>query len=236
MLLFVLSLLCLVQGLFTRIDNIGSGTNCVVFFHALNENNRDPFNRLRAFDVGFDDVLFVLPEAPRRFKKSDLELGKRGAKKIHMWYEIPTTTGERSYKTLGGFNQTMTHVLALLDDLDEDCATISLAGFSQGAALALALLQTTRQKIEKLLMFSGYFITLPDYRNIDVPITWYHFKNDFIIPIQFARNCVQSLERIGSNLKFIEMENSELPHHFRESQVEMMRKWIIENRSERMSE
>jgi phospholipase/carboxylesterase len=111
---------------------------------------------------------------------------------------------------------------ALHDTLDQLCADhlmgrdeVVLAGFSQGAAMALALGlgPTTGPPPAGVLCHSGF---LPDARGLDydwdaaarVPVLVLHGRQDEMVPIELGRDTAASLEHHGVPVTFHEFDGS----------------------------
>jgi phospholipase/carboxylesterase len=86
---------------------------------------------------------------------------------------------------------------------------LSMAGFSQGAALTLAYTLAYPQEVDKAVCMSGFlpdpgadFIAPEEVRSVRILIT--HGSDDDTVPVERARSAAQFLESAGADVQYCE--------------------------------
>jgi phospholipase/carboxylesterase len=169
----------------------GDGVGALVVIHGRGANEHDLFPLIDVLDPG-RRLHGYAPRGP-------LALPPGGAH----WYAVPRVghpdpaTFNASYATLGEW----------VDALPYE--RVVLAGFSQGAVMALALgLGSRRPRPAALAAFSGFIPVVdgwaPDLTSPLPPITIGHGEYDPIIPVTFGRAARDLLERAGADLEYRE--------------------------------
>lgn len=104
-------------------------------------------------------------------------------------------------------------LVALADDWISEhklgISRFSLMGFSQGAAMSLALALLYPQRIDRVAVLSGFLppgaeAYLPDRRLEGLPVYVAHGALDETVPVERARRSVEALERLGARVTYCE--------------------------------
>ncbi len=103
-----------------------------------------------------------------------------------------------------------------------DLHRLVLAGFSQGAALALAAARKFSYKPAGVIAISG-FLPDGDLDGLESPVFWGHGSQDEIIPIETAREGVGRLE--GHGLK-VHLCESDIGHKISHHCLRGVQEWI----------
>lgn len=135
---------------------------------------------------------FVLPNAPTQ--AVTINNG------MHMpaWYDILDMSQPRAvnWETVA---DSAGSIEALLGN--ETAEKIVLAGFSQGAAMALHVGLRHQSSIAGILMMSGYLLESAEHpcpeKTVDLPIGIFHGSNDQVVPAHAAQSAVELLEPKG---------------------------------------
>jgi phospholipase/carboxylesterase len=135
---------------------------------------------------------FVLPQAP------EMSVTINQGMRMPAWYDILDLSQPRevNWDTVA---QSAAAIEALMER--ETADKIVLAGFSQGAAMALHVGLRHQQSIAGILMMSGYLLENEDHpcpdRETDIPIGLFHGSIDPMVPLTAAESAKSSLEEIG---------------------------------------
>jgi len=137
---------------------------------------------------------FVLPNAPSQ--AVTINMG------MHMpaWYDIldMSTPRDVNWDTVA---ESAAHIEALLKR--EIAEKIVLAGFSQGAAMALHVGLRYQESIAGVLMMSGYLLEAEEHKcpekieTADFPIGIFHGSDDAVVPVIAARQSAETLHAHG---------------------------------------
>lgn len=190
-----------------RVGDCDAPRRVVVFLHGLRESHRDPFDRVGAFaDMGARlRVCFVLPVS------TVVDDGVWG------WYTL-TDINFRAPDTLKHYPVAMAYVRALLSSIRQrhPDVPLCLAGFSQGAALALAAASDgPGVELEGVLAFSGYgIVSAPPPPATRVFVV--HHPRDHVLPYDFAMHLYAPLRLHHSRLWMANtsIRDPDWPHHF----------------------
>jgi phospholipase/carboxylesterase len=79
-------------------------------------------------------------------------------------------------------------------------------GFSQGAALSFALVETREQKPKAVISLAGYYPDGISDRISETPVFWGHGTHDELVPIERARHDVEMLKSSGADVHFCEAD------------------------------
>ena len=166
----------------------------VILMHGLGADANDFEDVAEALSLAAEPRKwrFVLPNAPTQ--AVTINMG------MHMpaWYDILDMSQPRAvnWDTVA---QSASSVEALLGN--ETAERIVLAGFSQGAAMALHVGLRHQQSIAGILMMSGYLLENDDHpcpeKTTELPIGVFHGSEDAVVPAHAAQSAVESLEAKG---------------------------------------
>ena len=135
---------------------------------------------------------FVLPHAPKM--AVTINMGMR----MPAWYDIIDLDHPRSvnWDTVAASAR---HIEVLLEA--EHAKKVVLAGFSQGAAIALHVGLRRPSEIAGILMMSGYLLESDEHpcpkKSAEFPIGIMHGSDDEVIPFSAAEGTVAALEGSG---------------------------------------
>jgi phospholipase/carboxylesterase len=135
---------------------------------------------------------FVLPNAPTQAVTINMGM------QMPAWYDILDMSQPRAVNW-DTVTRSVRSVEALLGN--EKAEKIVLAGFSQGAAMALHVGLRHQQSIAGILMMSGYLLENDEHpspaKTTDLPIGIFHGSDDQVVPAHAAQSAAQSLEAKG---------------------------------------
>ncbi|MGD2157988.1 MAG: dienelactone hydrolase family protein [Anaerolineales bacterium] len=143
------------------------------------------------------DHLIIAPRAPYK-----TPLGGYG------WY--PT---RQSWPEMGDFISPVESLIDLMDRWPDspaaDFSRLRLAGFSQGAALAYAFSILHPERVSGLAGLAGFLPEgskdyIQDNMIQGVPVFISHGKKDKLVPIERARQAVETLKKAGAEVTYCE--------------------------------
>jgi phospholipase/carboxylesterase len=98
----------------------------------------------------------------------------------------------------------------LVDNYPIDAAQVTLVGFSQGCILSYAVALSYPEKVQRVVAMSGYLnpdIAVDDYLENDfskLRIFASHGTVDQVIPVEWARKSIPTLQVLGIEVVFKE--------------------------------
>lgn len=208
---------------FQQIDPQGTPTSALICMHGLGARSDDFLDFAHHF--GFAEshgTRFVLPNAPIR--PVTVSMGMP----LPAWYDI------RSPDVLDavdqeGITESVYSIQSLIDDQIKSgiaADQIVVAGFSQGAVMALLSTITYPAKLAGCVVMAGYD-PLPDTEvhstNQDSPILWLHGTEDPIVPYTVAE---QSITGLKSRQLDIQHKAYPMAHTLNEQAVVDLRDWL----------
>lgn len=196
----------------------------VILMHGLGADGHD-----------FADVASALSEAatPRRWRfvlphaqtmPVTINMGMR----MPAWYDILDLGHPRAvnWSTVSASRKQIEAVIAA-----ESAPKIVLAGFSQGAAMALQVGLRRQADLVGVLLMSGYLLESDEYPvpvcEGPFPIGFFHGDEDDVVPIGSAKESQESLEAAGYTPTF--KSYSGLGHSVSQEEVRDVFDWLVEH-------
>lgn len=125
----------------------------------------------------------------------------------YAWYAINFDADENKFSDIGQARASRDIIASFIDELIEtypiDPNNVTLIGFSQGSILGYAVALSYPEKVQRLVAMSGYLnteIAIDDFRDNDfsnLKIFASHGSVDQVIPVEWARNSVPVIEKLG---------------------------------------
>ncbi len=199
---------------------------CVILMHGLGADGHD-----------FEDVAKMLSEAalPRRWRfvlphAKEMPVTINMGAKMPAWYDILDLSHPRevNWETVTTSQQQIESLIAA-----EPASKIILAGFSQGAAMALHVGLRHQSGIAGVLAMSGYLLEseahpVPPGEGL-MPIGILHGNADDVVPINAAEVALNSLQAAGYTPTF--KSYVALGHSVAEEEVRDVFEWLSEHAS-----
>lgn len=167
---------------------------CVILMHGLGADGHD-----------FEDVARMWCEAalPRRWRfvlphAEEMPVTINTGMRMPAWYDILDLSHPRevNWETVGASRR---QIESLMER--EPAPKMILAGFSQGAAMALEVGLRNQARIAGVLLMSGYLLEseerLAPRCEGALPIGVFHGSDDEVVPIRAAEGTVEALRREG---------------------------------------
>ncbi len=172
----------------------------VIWLHGLGADGHDfePVVPMLGLPSGMD-VRFVFPHAPVR------PVTLNGGMPMRAWYDIASLTASRDQDEAGiAASSALVH--ALIEREVERGVPVErqlLAGFSQGAAMALHTGLRYPQRLAGIMALSGYLLLTDrlagegSAANRDVPIFMAHGTQDPVVAYSYGQQSAQFLQQSG---------------------------------------
>jgi phospholipase/carboxylesterase len=144
--------------------------------------------------VGRVDLRWLHPAAPLR------AIRLYGGERATAWYDLVAPFGQGERAHLPDVDTTAAALRGLLAEHQIDVADVVLGGFSQGAAMAMALLQRLPRPPAGLIALSGYAVGLPWAPGVGPGPTRAlvsHGQSDEVVPISAGRAAAAALAAQG---------------------------------------
>ena len=166
----------------------------IILMHGLGANGED-----------FADVAHLLSRSalPRKWRfvlphAEEIPVTINNGMTMPAWYDIISLTHPRdvNWDTVDRSQQQIEQLMGA-----EKAPKVILAGFSQGAAMALHVGLRNQSRIDGILMMSGYLMESEE-RPAPVPegsmaIAIFHGEDDEVVPLEAATTAVTSLKGVG---------------------------------------
>ena len=217
-----------------RTLEIGAGREeaelTVILMHGLGANGED-----------FADVAHVLSRSalPQKWRfvlphAEEIPVTINNGMRMPAWYDIISLTHPRAvdWETVDSCQQ---QIEVLMEE--EEGPRMILAGFSQGAAMALHVGLRNQVKIQGVLMMSGYLVEseerpapAPEEDLPVLPVTILHGEEDEVVPLEAAETTLASLRTAGYEPSFQSYPG--LPHSVSQEEVQDVFNWLMEQAKE----
>eukprot|EP00445_Apocalathium_hangoei_P035819 CAMPEP_0203949042 /NCGR_PEP_ID=MMETSP0359-20131031/83545_1 /ASSEMBLY_ACC=CAM_ASM_000338 /TAXON_ID=268821 /ORGANISM="Scrippsiella Hangoei, Strain SHTV-5" /LENGTH=331 /DNA_ID=CAMNT_0050880825 /DNA_START=26 /DNA_END=1021 /DNA_ORIENTATION=+ len=177
----------------------------VVWLHGLGDTGKgwsDTAPALHAMGLPF--LHFLFPTAPLRSSAN----GSGGQGPTPSWYEVETLDSDAIAAMPSpprGLEEAAQYVLDLVEPYIRrglDPSRVILAGYSQGAGLALAAACRAPRPLGGVLMLSGWVAEPLENRRPTCPVWMFHGGLDPVIPLATARCCFGMLQNTGARTSF----------------------------------
>jgi len=197
----------------------------VIWLHGLGADGHDfepivPELRLPA-DL---PLRFVFPHAPVR------PVTVNGGMEMRAWYDILSLDGEGRADAAGIVESTAIVAALIEQELARGMPAekIVVAGFSQGGAIAINIMLTTRHALAGLMALSTYLalpaaIESPASRK-DLPIFMAHGSFDPVLPMQWGRDSADKLIEGGYA---VEWRDYPMAHAVCPQEIADIRAWLL---------
>jgi phospholipase/carboxylesterase len=188
-----------------EIDASAPQRGSVIWMHGLGATNHD-FDSIVP-ELGADDLRFVFPAAPER--PVTINQGLR----MPAWYDILSFDDPPLREDEGHVREVARDIHELIERERErgvPCSSIVVAGFSQGAAMALHVGLRSEQTLAGILVLSGYLVVPNDFDaerspgNQQTPVLFCHGSFDPIVPVALGRRAHARLLEAGYPARFEE--------------------------------
>jgi len=197
----------------------------VIWLHGLGADGRDfepivPELRLPA-DL---PLRFVFPHAPVR------PVTINGGMAMRAWYDILSLDSQGRADANGVHESTALLEALISREIERgiDAASIVIAGFSQGGAIAINAVLHSKLRLAGLMALSTY-IPLPgelyaSAGNRELPVFMAHGSFDPMIQMQWGRASADNLAKAGFN---VEWHDYPMAHAVCPDEIDDIRAWLL---------
>lgn len=218
----------------SQLRTLEIGSSCeeaemvVILMHGLGANGED-----------FADVAHILSRSalPQKWRfvlphAEEIPVTINNGMTMPAWYDIISLTHPREvdWDTVDRCQQQIEALMKV-----EEGPPIILAGFSQGAAMALHVGLRNQSKIEGVLMMSGYLVESEERPapacEGGLPIAIYHGQEDEVVPLEAAETTLTSLRAADYEPDFQSYPG--LPHSVSQEEVQDVFNWLMDRAQER---
>lgn len=172
-------------------------------------------------------VRFVFPHAP------SMPVSLNGGYIMPAWYDVRHT--DLGIEHDGPGIARSARQIRLLIEQEQmrgiAAARIIIAGFSQGAAMALHVGLTHREKLAGIIALSGYLLQRQELEatrntaNRDTPILMAHGVNDEVVPFTLGEQAQRTLTAWGYDVQW---HSYPMGHHVCTEEIRTIGRWIAE--------
>lgn len=209
-----------------EINPISSPKATVIWLHGLGASGYDFVNITAALNLPRAmAVRFIFPHAPMR------KITINGGYKMRAWFDIYALNPNAPQDELG-----MKESLIILEQLIAKeislgipSERIIIAGFSQGAAVAMHAALSLKYKFAGILALSGFllpkaFPSTIDINNTNTPILMLHGKYDTMVSLNWAESARDML--IELNFSDIKLQTYDVEHSVCEEEIRAIALWM----------
>jgi phospholipase/carboxylesterase len=203
----------------------GEPRGSVVWLHGLGADGHD-FEPIVAL-LGLPDVRFVFPNAPAR------AVTINGGMVMPAWYDIVSFGGPGPGERAEDVRRSARLIEALTEREEErgvPSSRIVLAGFSQGAAMALHVGTRFPRGLLGIIVLSGYQVLAPTHAveespaNRSTPMLFCHGTADPLVPIAAGRAAYHAHAHPG---RTAEWHESPMEHEVSPAELVVIRQWLV---------
>ncbi|MFN7975428.1 MAG: alpha/beta fold hydrolase [Acidobacteriota bacterium] len=205
------------------VEPVEPHSGSIIWLHGLGADGHD-FEPIVP-ELGLPHVRFVFPHAPRRCVTVNMGM------LMPAWYDI-TDLGTAAGYDMGDVRESEEDVENLIArETSRGIAPhrILLAGFSQGAAIALYAGLRHPEKLAGILALSTYLIeaealaTERSPANQSTPIFQAHGTHDPLLPLPLGQLCRRQLEELGYDVEF---HTYPMAHHVLPEEIRDVAAWL----------
>jgi phospholipase/carboxylesterase len=177
-----------------RLPDRGEPELLFLLFHGAGEQAQALAVLARRLAQEYPQAAVLCVEAPDAF---DFAAGGEG----HQWFSIEgLDDGNRAARVAAALPRFITTVRALQLRFAVTWQRTALAGFSQGATMALEAVQAEPELAGRVLGFCGRYATLPGHAPSDTCVHLLHGLDDHVVPHGPAVEAARRLVALGADV------------------------------------
>jgi phospholipase/carboxylesterase len=200
-----------------------SPKRAIIWLHGLGADGNDFAPIVPALHV--PDARFIFPHAPIR------PITLNGGMEMRGWYDI-LGMDRNAQQDEAGVLESVAFVHGLIDEqIAQGIApeNISVAGFSQGGAIALYAGLTYAKRIKQVIALSTYlplatgFAKAARSANQDTPVLIVHGSRDDVVPMAFAEFSHEHLNKLGHDITW---QTYPMAHSVCDEEIRLISSWL----------
>jgi len=173
----------------------GVAEQLILLLHGWGEDANAMAPLAQALRALFPQAALLAPTAPLRWDRAG-----RAGNHLRQWHSIEgLSDANLAERTDAALHDLIPWVRAQQQRLGVSEAATALAGFSQGATMALAMVARHDGIAGRVLAFSSRFATLPAAAPASTTLHLLHGADDAIFPAQQAREAFEHLRALGGD-------------------------------------
>ena len=205
----------------------GAAQGAVVWLHGLGATADDFVPLVPHLDASH--LRFFFPQAPIRPVTVNMGVA------MPAWYDIRTIRRGPERENEQHIEEARGDLNAIIEQLEEQgipSQQIVVAGFSQGAAMALEVGLRYPRPLAGLLILSGYLLrkdqlaSAASSANKSTPIQFCHGSRDPVVPMTAARESFELLEKDPRDIRWLDYP---MGHEVCDPQVQDIKEWLAEH-------
>jgi len=201
--------------------------SCVILMHGLGADGSDFVPAVTELNLPESlGVRFLFPNAPI------MPITINNGYEMRAWFNISSLTIDGISDRIG-IKQSVNEIERLIEKqikLGIPADKIVLAGFSQGAVMALVTALGYRETLGGVLALSGYLplatevLQQAGHPNHQIPIFLAHGMHDPVVPYVLGKAAFMALEQAGYNVAW---HSYPIQHNICPQEVEDVRHWLM---------
>ncbi len=166
-----------------------------LLFHGVGADARQMVPLAQALAAGYPQAAVLCLDAPDPFD------GVPGGGAGHQWFSVRgVTESDRPARVAAALPRFVAAVRELQSRFGVSWPCTALAGFSQGAIMALEAVQAEPRLAGRVLAFSGRHATAPLHAPADTTVHLFHGLDDAVVPPGPALDAAERLVALGGDV------------------------------------
>jgi len=163
-----------------------------ILLHGVGSNPSDLLPLAKKFQDHYPEAAFLIPDGIQPFEDSDYR---------RQWFSVTGVTEEnRAARVAEAIPPLYAIVKQAQDRLNVLPSDTALAGFSQGAILALEFSAAHDGRVGRVIAFSGRYARLPEKAPALTTIHLLHGESDQVIPVAHAHAAYERLSSLHGDV------------------------------------
>lgn len=167
----------------------------IILLHGVGSNPASLLDMAEAFRRVWPGAAIAMPAGLQPFDAGGM------AQHQQQWFSVRGVTEDNRYERVAAV---MPAFISLIRSLQETTkvppADTVLAGFSQGAIMALEAVKAVDGLAGRVMAFSGRYAQLPEKAPEHTSIGLYHGDQDEVMPVQLAQAAFDRLHELGGDV------------------------------------
>jgi phospholipase/carboxylesterase len=175
------------------VGNPSASRQLIILLHGVGAQPGAMLGMAEAFRATYPEAVIAIPPGTQLFEA--------GGSHQYQWFSINGVTENNRHDRVAA---AMPSFISTLRNIQETTlippADTVLAGFSQGAIMALEACAATDGLAGRVLSFSGRYARLPETAPKWTSISFYHGDQDEVISVEHAKDAFEHLHELGADV------------------------------------
>jgi len=169
----------------------------IILLHGVGSRPDAMLGMAEAFRSAWPGAAIAIPPGPEPFDGDD----SGPAHLHHQWFSIRgITQGNRYERVAAALPAFISTIRSIQETTQVPPADTVLAGFSQGAIMALEAIAAADGLAGRVMAFSGRYARLPEAAPKWTSISFYHGDQDAVIALAHAKDAFEHLHELGADV------------------------------------